>query len=201
MLEKLSPAERAAFLLHEIFAYEYAELAHILDRSQAAVRQPVSRGRRKLERADEVGAPAAGPARRPARLTERFLSAANSGDVEGLLDLLAPDVAVWSDSGGKVVAARRPIHGAEKVAAFFVGLARQAPAGAVGWIAEINGETGFILYEDGRLTTALIPHLVAGRIHALYTMRNPDKLRRLPPLSEIGDDAALIHFPGAPIPP
>jgi len=194
MLEKLSPAERAAFLLREVFAYEYDELADILDKSQAAARQLVSRGRRKLERAGKDRSPVAGPRERPARLTEQFLSAAGGGDMDRLLNLLAPDVTVWSDGGGKAAAARRPIHGAEKVAAFFLGLARQTPAGAVGWFTEINGETGFILYEDGRPTTALVPHVVGGRIQAVYAMRNPDKLQRLPPLSEIGDNPGLVHF-------
>ena len=191
MLEKLSPAERAAFLLREVFGYEYAELAHILDRSQAAARQLVSRAGRKLERGGQDRSPVAGPRERPSRLTERFLSAANNGDVEGLLNLLAPDAAVWSDGGGKAAAARRPINGAEKVAAFFIGLARQAPAGAVGWFTEINGETGFILYEEGRPTTALVPHVADGRIHAVYAMRNPDKLQRLPPLSDLDPNATF----------
>ena len=195
MLEKLSPAERAAFLLREVFGYDYAKLATILDRSQAATRQLVSRARRKLERAAGDRSPVAGPHKRPSRLTEQFLFAANGGDMEGLLNLLAPDATVWSDGGGKAAAARRPIQGAEKVAAFFLGLARQAPAGAVGWFTEINGETGFILYEDGRPTTALVPHVVDGRIHAVYAVRNPDKLQRLPPLFEVSDEASLVQFP------
>lgn len=196
MLERLSPAERAAFLLREVFGYEYAELAQILDRSKAAARQLVSRAGRKLKRAERDRSPVAGPRERPSRLTEHFLSAAGGGDMDGLLSLLAPEVTVWSDSGGKATAARRPIHGAEKVAAFFLGLSRRAPAGAVGWFTEINGENGFILYEEGRPTTALVPHVVDGRIHAIYAMRNPDKLRRLPPLSEVSDGAALVYFPG-----
>lgn len=196
MLEKLSPAERAAFLLREIFGYDYADLARILERSQAATRQLVSRAGRKLERDGGDRSPAAGPGKRPSRLTEQFLAAAGGGDMEGLLNLLAPDATIWSDGGGKAAAARRPIHGAEKVAAFFLGLARQAPAGAVGWFTEINGESGFVLYEDGRATTVLVPHVVDGRIHAVYAMRNPDKLQRLPPLSRL-DEASLVHFSGS----
>ncbi|MDX1687829.1 MAG: sigma factor-like helix-turn-helix DNA-binding protein, partial [Candidatus Promineifilaceae bacterium] len=194
MLEKLSPAERAAFLLREVFSYEYADLANVLDRSQAATRQLVSRARRKLERTGKDPSSVAGSGKRPARLTEHFLNAAGGGDMDGLLNLLAPDATVWSDGGGKAAAARRPIRGAEKVAAFFLGLSRQAPSGAVGWFTEINGEQGFILYEDGRPTTALVPHVIDGRIHAVYAVRNPDKLQRLPPLSQVGDDASLVYF-------
>ena len=192
MLEKLSPAERAAFLLREVFGYEYAELADILQRSQAAARQLVSRAGRKLERAGRDRSPIAGPRERPSRLTEQFLAAAGGGDMDRLLSLLAPDVTVCSDGGGKAAAARRPIHGAKNVAAFFLGLARQAPAGAVGWFAEINGETGFVLYEDGRATTALVPHIADGRIQAVYAMRNPDKLQRFPPLSDLNPDATFV---------
>ena len=191
MLEKLSPAERAAFLLRQVFGYEYAELADILDRSQAATRQLVSRARRKLERAGHDRSPVAGPDERPSGLTERFLAAAGGGDMDQLLHMLAPDVTVWSDGGGKAAAARRPIHGAENVAAFFLGLAQQAPAGAVGWFTEINGEIGFVLYEDGRATTALVPHVADGSIQAVYTIRNPDKLQRLPPLSTLDPDATF----------
>jgi RNA polymerase sigma-70 factor (ECF subfamily) len=140
LLESLSPVERAVFLLREVFAYGYDEIAAVVGRSQENCRQLAVRARRHLEaRKPRFEA----DRRRRRELAERFHAASSAGDLDGLIGLLAHDVVVYSDGGGKVVAARRPIFGRERVAAF---LARVAPggwrAGYLSRFAEVNGQPG-----------------------------------------------------------
>ena len=125
VLETLTPLERTVFVLHEAFAYSYAEIAEIVDRSPAAVRQLAHRAREHV--AARRPRFAADPAvRRTA--TERFLRASLEGDLAALLELLAPDATLWADGGGKAKAPLRPIHGADKIARFFVGDQRRGAA-------------------------------------------------------------------------
>jgi RNA polymerase sigma factor (sigma-70 family) len=124
LLESLTPLERAALLLREVFGFGYDEIARILDRSEEACRQLVSRGRKRL--GDPRPRFEADPGRRR-ELTEQFLAAVGSGDLAGLLELLAEDAVAWSDGGGRVAAARRPIVGAQQVARFLLGVTRSLP--------------------------------------------------------------------------
>jgi RNA polymerase sigma-70 factor, ECF subfamily len=191
MLERLSPIERAAFLLREVFAHGYDELARILETSEANARQLVSRARRKLDglRADKLRF-AAVPEQQ-ASLALQFVQAIGSGDVNRVLTLLAPDVAMIADGGGKVAAARRPITGAGEVARFFVNLNRMAPPDTSGAFLWVNGSKALAIYEGEVATILLVPVVEGERITTVYAMRNPDKLAALPRLAEVSGAFAL----------
>jgi RNA polymerase sigma-70 factor (ECF subfamily) len=179
LLERLGPVERAAYLLHEVFDFEYAEIARVLDKTEANCRQLVARARKR------VGSPQARFEADPAqarRLVEKFTEASFAGDMEGLVALLAEDITLWGDGGGKAVgAAPRPVHGASSVARFVLGvMERVAPMGTVVRPTEINGQPGFISYVSGRPLAAIIFDIRGGRIQTIYSVGNPDKLRSLP---------------------
>jgi len=179
LLERLSPVERAVFLLHEVFDFEYAEIARMVDKTEANCRQLLARAKQR------VGTPRtrfeADP-EQARRLTQRFTEASVAGDLDGLLALLAEDITVWADGGGKVPgAALKPVHGATPVARFVLGVMRRVvPAGTILRHAEINGQPGFIAYVSGRPLSALILDIRDGRIHTIYAVGNPDKLQTLP---------------------
>jgi RNA polymerase sigma-70 factor (TIGR02957 family) len=174
VLETLAPTERAVFVLREVFDTSYDEIAEAVGKSPAAVRQIAHRAR------DRVAA------RRPRMevstteqqaVVDRFLAAVLNGDLQGLLDVLAPDVVVVADGGGFAAAARRPIEGAERVAAFLMLAARQADfeVNAV-WL---NGSPAARIDIGGQLNTAVSLAVENGRITHVYAMRNPHKLARL----------------------
>ena len=175
-LERLSPLERAAFLLHDVFGVGFDEIAETLGREEAACRQLASRARTNV-RAARPRFPM--PKERGLEIAAAFFSASRSGDMAGLRALLAADVALYAD-GGKRAAARRPIVGLYDVTRFHASLARlyaRAPS-RVARYAFINGLPGFVSFErDGAQTTALA--IEGDKIVAIYVMRNPDKLRRL----------------------
>lgn len=179
-LERLSPLERAAFLLHDVFDLGYGEIARHLDRSEAACRQLISRARRRVK-ADYARREVAEEERQ--RLFAAFADAVRSRDVTALAQLLAEDAVLLADGGGKVNAVPRPLHGREQVASALIGFARMP--GSSGWRLEparVNGLPGCLLFDDldgGRLvqTIALAPSSEEpGRIGAIYVQRNPDKL-------------------------
>lgn len=179
-LEKLSPPERAAFLLHEVFDYSFDEIAGILGKSSAACRKLASRARLQVK----VGRPRfpTAPDEHLALLSA-FLTAARGGDIDGLKRLLADDVALHSDGGGKRSAVPEVLHGVDVVAAMMTAIwKRQAALGQSVRVVpgRFNGAPGLLIYEDGRLTTALAAHTESGRIQAIYAVRNPDKLTGLP---------------------
>jgi len=175
VLETLSPVERAVFVLREVFGLPVADVAAVLDRSEAAVRQLAHRAREHVQ------------ARRPRfdtdrskqrEVTERFLAAAVGGDVQGLLAAMSPGVVLTSDGGGKVTAARRPIEGADKVARF---LAAVGPLGAdlPGLrieLAEVNGAPAVVAWTDQGPFMALQLVLVDGLVEQVLYIANPDKL-------------------------
>lgn len=175
-MERLSPAERAALLLHDVFDHDYAEVGGVLDRNEAACRQLVSRARRRVRRPERGRSVAAAQHR---RLLDEFLQAAASADFEGLKRVLREDVAFHADGGGKAVAAGRVLCGADEVARFFVGIVRRSGGRfdreAVNW-CWYNGAPGAVIVEDGRVVTAFCLRVEAGRIAELYALRNPDKL-------------------------
>jgi len=177
-LDRLSPLERAAFLLHDVFDVPFDEVAATLEREPAAVRQLAARARDHV-RASRPRFPVAKA--RGLELAAAFFEASRGGDVTALRGMLAEDVAIWSDGGGKRPAAYRPFTGVKDVLAIFAALARlleRHPGTLVGYRV-INGLPGFVTREaDGLLqTTALL--IEDDRIAGIYVVRNPDKLRHL----------------------
>lgn len=177
-LEALSPAERAAFLLHDVFDYGFAEIAGTLETTEANCRQLASRARRKLRA--ERPMPQA-PLEQLDRLYDRFEAACSSRDPRALLELLEPDAELLSDGGGKVAAALNPIRGADRVVRFMMGIAGKAPPGAQAFRQVLNGAPALTVYVDGALFVSF--HLDAaagGRIRRILAVSNPDKLRHVP---------------------
>jgi RNA polymerase sigma-70 factor (ECF subfamily) len=178
MLERLSPTERAVLLLHDVFDFEYAEIATILEKSEANCRQVLTRAKKHLggSRARFDVDPAQAD-----RLLNRFVEATRAGDIDGLLGMLAEDITLWADGGGKVPgAALQPIHGAESVARFVAHRARGGKErGGVVRLTLINGQPGFIVDVNGKPQAALILGIRDGRIQDIYAIANPDKLHTL----------------------
>jgi RNA polymerase sigma-70 factor (ECF subfamily) len=175
VLETLGPTERAVFVLREVFDTPYDEIAEAVDKEPAAVRQIASRARNHVA------------ARRPRvevsrteqqRVVDQFLAAVNSGDVQSLMDVLAPDVVLIADGGGQALAFRRPVEGMEQVAATLGGLSRVAP-GAVAGIMWLNGAPAVRIDQAGTLDTVVSLAVENGRITHIYAIRNPHKLARL----------------------
>jgi RNA polymerase sigma-70 factor, ECF subfamily len=177
-LDRLSPMERAAFLLHDVFDTPFADIAAMLDRSEASCRQLATRARRAVR--DNRPAPAATPDSH-ARLVTAFSDAVASGNVRQLAELLRADAVALTDGGGRKFAALNPIVGADKVARFFIGIAGKTADQHVRIEpAVINGAVGALLYLDGELDLTLSMAIDGERIAAIYVVRNPDKLRHLP---------------------
>lgn len=175
LLESLSPVERAVYLLHEVFDYSHAEVAEIVGKEEAACRQLLHRARAHVSE------------RRPRFATNRadherlltgFLGAVQAGDLDGLRGMLAKDAVAWSDGGGKRLAARNLIHGADAVARLFVGLARKLAAGGeyTFEFAEVNGLTTLIMRHLGEVSDVLGIETDGALIYAVHVVSNPDKL-------------------------
>ncbi len=176
VLESLSPLERAVFVLREAFGYPYAEIATVLERGEAAVRQLAGRARRHVEERRprfEVD-----PARQR-DLTERFLAAAAGDDLQGLLSLLAEDVRLVGDSGGKAKAPLRIIETADKVGRFLLGVARAGLPSAEFVFRELNGGVALLVLSGGKTDAVFQVDVVDDRIQTVYIIRNPDKLESL----------------------
>lgn len=197
-LERLSPLERAAFLLHDVFDLDYDEVGRHLERSGAACRQLVSRARRSVK-AEAPRRPV--PPAEHERLADAFIDALRRQDVSALARLLAEDAVLMSDGGGRVQAVPHPLHGALRIARALVGFARKAGEGRWRMVpALLNGRPGCLVLDredGGRLiqTVELVPSTDgSGQLDALYVQRNPDKLRgvqrRLQHGRVTGDDAA-----------
>lgn len=178
LLESLNPVERAVFLLREVFDYEYGEISRIVGKSEDNCRQIARRARQSVA------------ARRPRferspeqeeRLTQQFLEACMSGDMEGLVGLLSEDVTLWSDGGGKVAAAPYPIHGPERVARFLLGVLRTVPSGFSARPARINGGPGVVGYVEGHPMSVVALDIADGRLRGVRIVVNPEKLRAIPP--------------------
>ena len=178
LLESLSPAERAAFLLHDVFGYSHREISDMLGRPETACRQLVSRARRSVDlRRQRYDA----DRERGRELARRFQRACVSGDLAALLELLADDVTLWTDGGGVVKAARRPIVGARKAARFLVAIAPDAPAGTVSHEVLVNGRPGLLLLDGATPYAAMSFDVLDGRIAGIQVVTNPEKLAALSP--------------------
>jgi RNA polymerase sigma-70 factor (ECF subfamily) len=172
LLERLTPAERAVFVLREAFGYGYRDIAAILGLSEPNCRQLHRRVRQRLPAATSRFAPDHGHWR---DLVDRFLAAARDGDLPGLERLLATDVTAWADGGGKVVAARRPVLGRARVARYLAGITRFG-AGLQISVAEVNGAPAVLGTRAGTLAGVLVLEVSGDQITAVRLMSNPDKL-------------------------
>jgi RNA polymerase sigma-70 factor (ECF subfamily) len=178
MLERLTPVERAVFVLREVFEYEYAELATVLGESEANCRQILHRARQHVT---AMRPRFKASQRQKSELLERFLQAAKSGDLEGLVALLADDVVLHSDGGGKAVSAPNLIRGARNVARGALGtLQKLMPKNLVVHLAQVNGEPGIVSYLDGKPFSVLTLVAGEGKILTIYSVTNPEKLAHLP---------------------
>ncbi|GHI09183.1 RNA polymerase subunit sigma-24 [Streptomyces cellostaticus] len=173
LLERLTPTERAVYVLREAFGYGHREIADVLDLSEANCRQLYRRAAQRVAVTESRFEPA--PERREELVTS-FITAAREGDLAGLEKLLAADVTWWGDGGGKVSAARRPIEGREKVVRFLVGGSRRFGAGLEYTVVEINGASGLAAWADGTLVGVAEIELRDGRIAQVRAVTNPDKL-------------------------
>ena len=186
-LDRLSPLERAAFLLHDVFDYSFTEVADALGRNEAACRQLASRARTRVREARPAGAISTGARTGPveakhAELLSAFVAASRSGDVATLKRLLAGDVKLVTDGGGKVTAALNVIEGADRVSAFLTGVVRK------GWTVDltvrvdsINGLPALILSGPDGLVQTTAFEVEGEVVKAIYVVRNPDKLKHLGP--------------------
>jgi RNA polymerase sigma-70 factor (ECF subfamily) len=180
VLETLSPLERAVFVLKEVFDFSHAEIAEAVERSEAAVRQAAHRAREHV-RARRPRFTTDRPRQR--EITERFFAAATGGDVNALMELLSPDVTLWTDGGGKVRQALRPVVGAQTVAAWFAAIGTVTyqgvePADMNAELVEINGGPGMLFSGSGRvIATVTFDFDADGRITSIHNVANPDKLQ------------------------
>ena len=184
LLEQLTPVERAAFLLREVFDYDYGEIANILDKAPANCRQVVSRARRRLSGSQptwRLDRPV--PDKAHLTVLEQFVNACATTDLPALRSLLQEDVVLWSDGGGKVVAARKPIRGATQVARFWLNLQRSAPDDLAIRQSHVNGRPALLLYDGQRPISVITFAIHEGQISQFQNILNPDKLGQIPALA------------------
>ncbi len=180
-LETLTPPERAAFLLHDVFDLPFADIAETLGKSEAACRQLAARARKAVKHRRPSHA---APAEAHKNLTSRFFETLENGDIDGLKHLLQEEVVLYTDGGGVKTAALNPIYGADKVARFFLGIARKSSEqGASIRLSDavINGRPGMLVFVDDELDLTFSINVDDDRISTIYMVRNPDKLDNLVP--------------------
>ena len=174
LLERLGPEERAAFLLHDVFEFDYPEIASVLDKSEAACRQIVHRARTRVRSARhrfEVTEAA------KAQLLRTFTDAVKARDEQTLRSLFAPDATWTADGGGRTAASPHPIVGADRIATLVLGLQKRLQSDTASMeLVEVNGETGIVVRLEGRISAILAIETDGERIHAVYAVVNPDKL-------------------------
>lgn len=175
VLETLNPTERAVFVLHDVFGYTHGEIAAAIDKTEVTVRQIAHRARRHVHARRRRFAADSEATR---KIVQRFLHAATTGEVQTLMDLLAPDAVQISDGGGKAVAARRPVTGRTGVARFVLGVLRTTTAATRIEHATYNGMPAARFVTGGELDWLVAFEIHDGRITGLYGIRNPDKLHR-----------------------
>jgi RNA polymerase sigma-70 factor (ECF subfamily) len=175
MLEKLSPVERTVFVLREVFDYDYAEIASIVDKSVANCRQVFLRARRRLA---EDQSRFASTREQQEVVTDEFLRTLNSGDVQGFVNLLAEDVVSIGDGGGKGLAGLRPIVSRDRVSRGFLGNLQKMPPDRA-WIEQINGQPAIVATLRGKPYAVLLLEVRDGQVQVIYSVSNPDKLHSI----------------------
>jgi len=173
VLESMTPAQRVAFILHDVFRYSFAEVAEIVGRTPAACRQLASSARRRIRASQAPATPAA----RQAGLVRDFKKAWEAGDIDALVGLLDPGATVTADGGGLAPAALRPIEGGEQIARYLAELAGRAPGNVTFLERTVNGQPGLVAQQDGVTVTVFAFHLAGDRITHIWAVRNPGKLR------------------------
>jgi RNA polymerase sigma-70 factor (ECF subfamily) len=173
VLESLSPDERAVFVLHEVFDFPYPEIAEATGKTPAAVRQLAHRAKGHVQARQprfQVDA------QRQKSVTDRFIAATLGGDVQALMDVLAPGAVLLSDGGGKVSAARRPVVGADHVARFLLGIASKPIPDMRVRMSALNGMPAILVYSADRIDLAIVVESDTDHVTGLYLVRNPEKL-------------------------
>ena len=173
VLESMTPAERVALILHDVFGYSFAEVAQIVGRTPAACRQLASSARRRIR----ASQPPASPAAQQAGIVRAFKQAWEAKDIDALIGLLDPGATVIADGGGLANAALHPIEGAEQIARYVVDIASRAPSNVTILEHTVNGQPGLIAQQDGVTVTVFAFALAGDRITHIWAVRNPDKLR------------------------
>lgn len=176
LLERLTPVERAVFLLRESFDFSHKEIADVVGKTEENCRQIDRRARKRL---DEGRRPVPAKPEEHDRLLGGFLRAIRNGDLDGMVSLLAHDATIYSDGGGKAHASRRPIHGAEAVARFLFGLRKSATPDWEVRTTTINGRTGLLNLVGGKVLSVMTFQVEDGKIQGIYAVVNPDKLERV----------------------
>ena len=189
LLETLSPVERAVFMLREVFGYGYPEVARITGKTEVNCRQIFARARQRIAAGGRVRDSAPPPARRAEgeELARRFFEAAAGGDMDALLGMLAPDVVLHGDGGGKAQAIGKPVAGRQRVTRLLVvGLRRGRTLGASLRLAWVNGQPGAVMYDaEGRVVGVVELDVADGVVQAIRSVVNPDKLGHLGPVSDV----------------
>ena len=189
LLEALSPVERAVFMLREAFGYGYPDVARIVGKTEVNCRQIFARARQHLAAGGQARVSAPSPVRRAEgeELARRFFETADGGDIEALLAMLAPDVVVHGDGGGKTQTITAPLHGRERVARLLAGLFRRGRSlGTYVRPAWVNGRPGAVGYDAaGRVFSVLELEVAGGVVQAIRAVVNPDKLGHLGPVSDV----------------
>jgi RNA polymerase sigma-70 factor, ECF subfamily len=173
VLESMTPAERVAFILHDVYRYAFAEVAEVVGRSPAACRQLASSARRRIHASQAPATPTA----QQAGVVRDFKLAWQAQDIDALIGLLDPDATAIADGGGLASAALRPIEGGEQIARYLVDLAGRIVNNVTFLERTVNGQPGLVAQQDGVTVTVFAFAVVGGRIKDLWAVRNPDKLR------------------------
>jgi RNA polymerase sigma factor (sigma-70 family) len=173
VLESMTPAERVALILHDVFGYAFAEVGQITGRTPAACRQLASSARRRIR----ASQPPASPTPRQAGLVRDFKRAWEAKDINALVELLDPGATMTADGGGRVSAALVPIKGGEQIARYVFEIASRAPSNLAFLECTVNGQPGLVAQQDGVTVTVLAFDVAGDRIKHIWAVRNPDKLR------------------------
>ena len=174
VLESMTPAERVALILHDVFRYSFAEVAEIVGRTPAACRQLASSARRRLSSSSAAPAP---PTANQAGIIRAFKQAWEAKDIDALIGLLDPDATATADGGGLAVTFLHPIEGGEQIARAWIEIANRAPANAAFLERTVNGQPGLVVQQDGVIVTVFAFDVAADRIRRIWAVRNPEKLR------------------------
>jgi len=189
LLETLSPVERAVFMLREVFGYDYQAVARITGKTEVNCRQIFTRARQHIAAGGSAGGAVPAPARRAEgeELARRFFDAAEGGDMDALLSMLAPDVVFQGDGGGKAQAIGKPLAGREQVLRLLGGLFRRGRLiGASLTLAKINGQPGAVTYDaEGRVINVFVLDIADGMVQTIRSVVNPDKLGHLGTVSDV----------------